>query len=609
MWFIFLLSFIGMCYALHSFLALRWQQTPFVTLSIASVIVYLLAITGFLEYGAILSLALGILLGSYALHKEKYTIKITREAILPTALSLLPFVLISFAVKESYVFTAWDEFSFWGSSIKIIHETGALYNGDSAISYKDYPPLQQLIQYYFCYAFGWSEANVLRGHDLFILSAILFASATVIKKNSTLSAVAFISSTTFLYFFKYDLSHVLVDQCLGVIFLAALACALSDDVNVRRFVLPLTIFMLPVVKQMGLVFALFIVALQFINLLLSNKLTIRQRVKSTLQECIISCSVLLIAFKSWGWYLASAGVVAGFQKKEGVDFTSEAFQAKFEGTITTLFNRIHTPFFSSLHLSLVQTIIAALFLSLLVVVLAWKKNRLKAVISATALASMFFAYLLFLLYCYLAFFTEYESTRLAAFERYLGSFLLAWFCILTLYVVLLSWSGRNRLSYVTVFMLLVPFCLTQKRYFHDFISIKPEQKFIDSRNNVAKLVDEIYPLLKPKDKVYFIHQNSTGYEKNIFRYAVQPYAANSWCWTLGEKYYPGDIWTCPQNLQDVAKGYNYLVIYQSDEQFWKNNARYFSKKNSNDNTQGIYKIVWNGDKIESITTIKEIAGP
>jgi hypothetical protein len=78
------------------------------------------------------------------------------------------------------------------------------------------------------------------------------------------------------------------------------------------------------------------------------------------------------------------------------------------------------------------------------------------------------------------------------------------------------------------------------------------------------------------EKVYFIAQNTNGLERAVFTYAMLPFTSSmEWCWSLGQKYFEGDVWTCNTSLESVLKGYTYLALYSADEQFWKNNGTLF----------------------------------
>ena len=96
--------------------------------------------------------------------------------------------------------------------------------------------------------------------------------------------------------------------------------------------------------------------------------------------------------------------------------------------------------------------------------------------------------------------------------------------------------------------------------------------------------------MQSSDKIYFVAQNTNGLERVMFYYAMLPYTSSmSWCWSIGEKYFEGDVWTCNTGLVDLLKGYDYLALYTGDAQFWKRAEPVF-QAGSAGMTRGIFKI-------------------
>lgn len=587
---------------------LKWQQAPFIALSICTCILYVSGIFGFLEQGWGMAVFPGIALGAYAIYKEKPVINITWNGTLAALVSIVPFVFSFLAVKNDYLFTDWDEFSFWGASIKIMTVTNSFYDSNSALSntFKAYPPLQQIAQYLFVYPAGWSESAVLKAHNVYIYSAMLFASATVIRKDALLSAIAFLASSTFIYFFKYDIGHVLVDQLLGVVFLAAVCVSVSPQENVRRYFLPLIIFILPLIKQIGLVFGLFAIACAFVHIALGKGDPIKNRLVGALKLSALCLVVLLVSFKSWSLYLSSVDVTPAFSVSGSINWASAAMQNKISVTLAELNARIlNTLYFSyaTLHFRPLTIFIIGMAIIVPISIMS-KGRRVQEAAIAALLPLMFVSYIAFLVYCYIAYFSEFESTRLASFERYAGTFLIAWASFLLYKIVDLSWRGfRSAYSLVTVLAITIPAYGVTGHYRLDLQKIRPEQKKAVLRKDVSRLSDMIWKKLKPDDSVYFIAQNTKGLEKLAFTYEMQPFKANNWCWTLGKKYYDSDVWTCDKTLPEVMKGYNYLAIYKADQQFWDLFSSHFKDGERKDEL-AIYKADYDKDGMLRLTEVK-----
>jgi hypothetical protein len=103
--------------------------------------------------------------------------------------------------------------------------------------------------------------------------------------------------------------------------------------------------------------------------------------------------------------------------------------------------------------------------------------------------------------------------------------------------------------------------------------------------------------IHPGDKTYFVAQNSNGLERVMFYYAMLPNTVSTkWCWSLGQKYFDGDVWTCNQSLQELLGDFEYLALYRGDDQFWRNNQSFFEPASIGD-PRGLYKIDRKGGQI------------
>lgn len=587
---------------------LKWQQAPFITISFCAILLYLSGILGFLEQGWFFCVGVGLILGAYTVYYKAPVINITGKFALSFLVSVAPFLFSFLSVKNDYMFTDWDEFSFWGASIKIMAVTNAIYDNGSALSntFKAYPPFQQLAQYLFVYPAGWSESAVLKAHNIYIYSAILFSSSTIIRKNSLLAAISFVAASTFIYFFKYDIGHVLVDQLLGVVFLSALCIAVSDSDKERKFILPMIIFILPLIKQIGLVFGLFSISCAFIYIALGKNGNIKHRLIEAFTLSLICLGVLLISFKSWALYLSSVDVTPVFSSSGSINWASTAMQAKISATIAELNTRLLNPLYltySVYHLRPVAIFIISVAMIVPISILS-KGRRIQETAVAAILPVMCASYIAFLVYCYIAYFSEFEAKRLASFERYAGTFLLAWASFLLLKIVDLSFRGfRSAYSLIAVLAISIPLYGVTALYRFDLQKVRPEQKKAVLRKDVSRLSDMIWKKLKPGDSVYFIAQNTKGLEKLAFSYEMQPFKANTWCWTLGKKYYDSDVWTCDKSLSEVMKGYTYLAIYKADQQFWDLFSSNFKDKEKRDEP-AIYKAQYDKAGVLSLTEVK-----
>lgn len=90
--------------------------------------------------------------------------------------------------------------------------------------------------------------------------------------------------------------------------------------------------------------------------------------------------------------------------------------------------------------------------------------------------------------------------------------------------------------------------------------------------NVEKLPQQ---LDYTKDRVYFICQDSNGYEYQVSYYLATPVSLSydyEMGWSLGSPYSEKDVWTLDFSAEDWEKalidgGYTYVYVYNADKQF------------------------------------------
>ena len=71
-------------------------------------------------------------------------------------------------------------------------------------------------------------------------------------------------------------------------------------------------------------------------------------------------------------------------------------------------------------------------------------------------------------------------------------------------------------------------------------------------------------------KVWFVYQNSIGYEAMMARHIMTPCQVAPGSFSLGSPYFSGDIWTAnytDSQFIEMAKSHPYLVIARIDSNF------------------------------------------
>jgi hypothetical protein len=319
---------------------------------------------------------------------------------------------------------------------------------------------------------------------------------------------------------------------------------------------------------------------------------------------LLLCAVPVAAIiLSWRWHVARILTTQTELVMPTLDtLTQEPFRQRFGTTITGFFLNVVKPaYFETaavrfgFSLSLIEVIFWLLVASLLVLALIARQQVLKVFLVLLVLFTGVFAYFVFLLWTYLFHFTEYEGVRLASFDRYVLTYILAWMMVVfTLMMYALS-------QYKSRVRLLVPLCVLALAVYYapaklkiDLRQVQADPPNLEKRERALKLANLVKKYIKPGEKVYFIAQNSNGYEKHMFDYSMIPYPASE-CWSVGAKYNAGDVWTCQQNLRDLLKGYAYLAIYNADARFWQDNGDLFDETADHVAT-GVFKVIEQTDR-------------
>ena len=599
------ISFIG--YALYLCLSrsVNILAAPFFTCCVAIISLYFFGIFGQLPAGLFFFIGVGILLGFYTLTRPlliRNKLLLIRSSSLESLLYLAfitPFLYCYFAIADDFLFTGWDEFSFWLTSSKLIYLSNSLWLESTPIYFKQYPPAQQLFQYLFLNFAGWSEKNVLYAQSFLVLSGLLYCGTTLISNNVT-RLFLFFSFCILVYFFGEfsGLSYILSDSLLGVFFAAALISTIKFNGKIFEFTLVLLFTAVLILeKEIGLILACIVfLAFNFTNFWITTN-----KKNQKIFYSLVFLFFIFIAFKSWQLYLQHIGLHKTYTESllaQVLNYDPDRLSKTLSELTRRLINPKYIFFDNDLkwgqYFSILSTSCYLTILCMIVCLIDKKSVYFKSTVILSLSSILgFLIYFSFLLFAYLIFFSEYEGVRLGSLERYISTYMLAW-SIIGLALFFRGIELRSKWSAIVLSLsLLLLFAYSSPTHFKkDFQAIKSNPDHIYTRAQIESRVDKLKIYLKPSDKVYFIHQNSTGFHAYIFYYLISPNLTSSFsrCWSLGPKYYEGDIWTCDQNLGDLVKDYNYLVINKADEQFWNANSVLFEKPSSGFLSEGIYKI-------------------
>ena len=520
-------------------------KAPFLYCCFVSLCLFFFAIVGQLTVGLFVVTALGFCLFAHAVCSTPFT------AFLPSFLPrhnisyliAFPFVAYYVAIQSDFKFLLWDEFSFWLSSTRFIFETNALFTESSPIYVKSYPPLQQLFQYFFTTFTSWSEKHVLYAQTLWVLSGLLCMLGSLIKSPLHITA-GFLISCTFLYFFGYSFSTIYSDPLLGVVFAACVALALdARRGSSTMLAFCISIAALVLLKEIAVLLAAVAIVVFALNrpyTTNSSAATIIDHLKSLALAVGMPLISVALVLRSWAWYVAEIKA----SRATLVPNLVELFNGPLHDRLVRTFNEFlirllksdYVAFFDHAPLagpSILSFFILVSVCSVILVFCHTDTSRIKRASSLLILLGGAVGYMFALLASYMVFFTEYEGV----------------------------YSIASHLAIALAALYLVP-----QGYLKELKSIRAEGPVFQLRQDIESFSQRLKRHLQKNEQVYFISQNSNGLERVIFYYSMLPYRSSmSWCWSLGKKYFDGDVWTCDVTLNSLIGEYEYLAVYRGDK--------------------------------------------
>lgn len=521
----------------------------------------------------------------------------------------------------------WDEFV-WGQFAKFIHQNGSFWIKSSAVltSVIQYPPGAPIAQNIFMPFGNFNEAAIYIANVFPFLCLIILIISLVNKKKSKnglkiLKILTAILGTLFVYFyfgFNYHFpGYGSLDHTVGVIFAAGLLIVFSLSTKLKNLYLTLPIIsVLILIKSSGLLLALIIGFIFFIRYLI-KLLQEKKKILKNWKNMFLVLILLVLAFSPyffWNEYIKKEKFEVNKALTTNLNTINNAFIIKnskrykttwnnfYEYIFTKPFNYVGEPgAFPKMVVNqgtLINWTLALIVVCSLIIYLQKKdKNKIfKDLISYIILFTGLFGWILFHLFIWLIVFSEYEGTILSSYARYLSVFFMG-------IAILLFINLIKKIKGTRIIIILFIAIIFTANYFKSLFTIlikRPIYNFDPKRNETISIANNVKNIVKNTNRIYFIHQNSNGYEAMVFRYEMSPNNyIQDWGWSLGDKYGLEDVWTVPTNIEDlksILSEYNYIVLDKIDENFIKNYGKLFNPKNKMDSIK-LWKITKNNTNL------------
>lgn len=524
----------------------------------------------------------------YCIIKKKIKI---REIFTPGIIMYIFVIMImAFIVKDTYYYE-WDEFSHWGANLKAMVEydvfwSNKIYDGVHVV----YTPIAGIIEYFFCKINGgFAEDVSYMAINTFIITLLL-----PIIKGQKHNLKSYIKLILFWFMFycsiklcNFQLTSIYIDMLLGILFALGMVLAYRLDGKEDKINLILTLIMMPLLKDTGLLLLGIILMQLFFNKVILKIIEERKITKQHFKIFGIIVLMLIIPLVFYGTWKIYCGVngkvlddrhdknaISEIDIKEYIKgiLLIDTDNSKYKDISNSFYDALNTtPVVGGLESTVTAVkLVAVLDITGIIIYLVNKDKQDKKKIATILLALNigFGLYCLLLLATFMFAFTETEGRALASYSRYMSTYFIAWI-IITIGLALNS-KIKNVILSLTIAIML---CL----YPTSVISIVD----ITSRKNLSGIDDEIRTeanIIKENvelnDKVYIIYQNiGGGYEYHKLRYSISPIVTNLlYEWSLGPKYYESDIWNLDLTKEEFEKKlideeFDYLFIAKIDKQF------------------------------------------
>jgi len=648
-----LLSFAAVC-GIAIFISLRYSissaATPFISVCFMMMFLSVFGCFGLVKLGGYLYFLLALAAVIYVALGYKNNWKSLSAVITPgfvffTAASI--FVIVLFSIKQP-MYIVWDEFSFWGTSIKLVKISGEMYT-TAEIGW-EWAATQKpgLIMNGYLYEFfgTYQEWRACAGMDVLLFSVVSAAAAVFDTKNWHKSipfiAVAFLTPFAFSLYNTITppssiYMSVMADIPMGMI-LSGTMClyfALKDKKQGIGAVC-IALAALTFVKDTALPLAMIAAVIVCADIIIVEKECDFYKIKGFAGKIINSILVFVtpvIAFLAWTIYLGTVlnvdatGNVGGSEQMsmfgmliEGVKQllgigTTEKFVQVMGQMLNNYFNVNLTVLGSGLR---VTAVIIAL-VAVAFVTASSKKQKIRCVLYAVLSAAGFVAYYVFIGFCFVFVFKDAEAASLASYERYVYPYYIGWFLGA---VMLVAQSAAQKtqkfygLARAPVFAIVLLMAMRLSNILlvgYTFIDF--DTNFLQERReqvDKSECIMEYIP--DAQQRIFFISQGDDG--NRWFRYSSQllplqlaySYGGGTICNADTET--PEDspyyIKISQQELIEYLRENNcgYIFVEQSDSYLEDGFGNMFDDdlENCKDGVSALYKI--NGDKFEFIGEVE-----
>ena len=517
----------------------------------------------------------------------------------------IAFLLWSINTANYEYYYGSDDYHHWGKTMRQVTEYNRLTIFTDSGDMKDYPPAAALFQYVFSYFTGYRINIGILGQGILTLSGLSILFLSFPQQFSKVHFLTFIVTigiaASMVWFFRYGFHTLQTDLLLGST-LGIAVCIYhryknQDYITALLLATP-SILSLVLIKHIGILFVAFAIFIMAIDIFVNNRKNI---LKAGMVLAIIFSAALLIRY-SWNDYLLNQGIqITKAPKFTFIDVIYAFIPAYSTAEQKIIIGSYVNYLFYSDHSSTYW-----FFISIFLLYANSKLNSENHLKNQTTinfgLYVSFVVYLVVLLILYLFTFSYFEASRVLSATRYINTIILSMIIYLSyinieiLNKIKLKTSLKKTTAFAILILLLPNASIIASDTYASFTNSHTqkevyivEQMSLDIKNNTPE-----------KSKIYFIWNDSDNDKSHILNYSIYPRHSNQSCISIKDKnaiLTEADPWSCLMNLTEFEKimlEYDYLYIGHASEEFQED---FFSKYNTQDKPQGLFKILKKNNNI------------
>lgn len=605
----------------------RFEETIAVSVMSMVVLLFISGLMGDLRIGmvSIYIVAITLYVLSVARLSKTRKIRCFIQNIFTPGSALFFACCIAFSVwNYGKLASSWDEFSHWMDIVKVASSINDFGTNPAANSmFQSYPPSMMLFQYSLQKLYQlvkpgalFSEWRVYYSYQIFILALFMpFFRNITFRQPIRMILYVVIALLAPLLFFSNLYSSVYIDPFVGILFGTGMAMIVVRPKQDRLYEVHIWLLcvVLTLSKDVGLLFSMAIaLSVSILSVLDSTK---EKKTKRFL-NIIVSFLSAYLPKLMWDWEVRTAGAAISFGGKIDWEILLRVLFGKDDSYRTQVLSSYRDALYDmsiSMENLFVRfnyfgwfvLMVVALYLIYRMYVYIYgtdgkEKCRSMGIVSWMSALTLT-GYIMGLCVIYMFKFSEYEAIRLASMTRYLNiAFVGIWILLLLLLADGISvWKFYKEAEMV---LLLLTLLSVPTREFGLFIRGFHINNSAWIRGPFKEMENSIHEVCDGDDRIYFIAQETGGFEYWVCRYVARPNAFNeNFTWSIGEPFYEGDVWSQKMDVQDwseiLFERYDYVALYKINDYFVQHFGSLFENVEEIENN-ALYRVNREMGKLE-----------